>query len=182
MKHRDHYEILGLPSPQSGVQSSPQAIKTAYRKALLRHHPDKAPPATVTPPGGQATAEIDEIMTAHKVLSCRATRTEYDRTLVCQVIPTAVSTAGHDHAPAAYESIDLEEMVYDSRRFEWSRSCRCGDVKGFLLTEADLDEAAERGVLLVGCTGCSLCLSVGFKVDVRGDDGPDTADEGPRGP
>jgi diphthamide biosynthesis protein 4 len=46
----------------------------------------------------------------------------------------------------------------------WYRSCRCGDERGFVIMESDLEDAAQEGEIRVGCTGCSLWLRVLFGV------------------
>lgn len=70
------------------------------------------------------------------------------------------------------ETVDLDDLEVDEAQGIWYRSCRCGDERGFLIKEADLEEAAEDGEVSVGCRGCSLWLKVLFGVvedDAEGD-------------
>jgi diphthamide biosynthesis protein 4 len=60
--------------------------------------------------------------------------------------------------------VDLDDLVYDEAEVTWHRSCRCGDDRGFLIRETDLEEASDIGELHVGCKGCSLWLRVLFGV------------------
>lgn len=62
------------------------------------------------------------------------------------------------------ESVDLDDLNYDENSATWSRSCRCGNEKGFMFGESDLEEASEVGELVVGCSDCSLWLRVYFAV------------------
>jgi len=62
------------------------------------------------------------------------------------------------------ETVDLDDLKVDEAQGIWYRSCRCGDERGFLIKEADLEEAAEDGEISVGCKGCSLWLKVLFGV------------------
>ncbi len=64
---RDYYEVLGLSR-----QASPDEIKSAYRKAALRYHPDrnKAP---------DAEQRFKEAAEAYAVLSDPDKRSRYDR-------------------------------------------------------------------------------------------------------
>jgi len=50
----------------------------------------------------------------------------------------------------------------------WTRACRCGADRGFSILEEELEDAEERGEkeVLVGCSGCSLWVRVGFEVEV----------------
>jgi molecular chaperone DnaJ len=65
---RDYYEVLGV-----GRDAAVDEIKSAYRKAALRHHPDKNP-------GDQAAEErFKEAAEAYAVLSDPDKRARYDR-------------------------------------------------------------------------------------------------------
>ncbi|KAK0748135.1 CSL zinc finger-domain-containing protein [Apiosordaria backusii] len=145
-----HYEILSLSpsifSPSSGLspEEIKQILKKSYRRALLSHHPDKSsnsqsPPAKYT---------IDQITLAFTTLSTPPS--------------------------ARIETIDLddlthEEAVDDEQEDSWHRPCRCGNPKGFLVRESDLEEAADSGIeeVVVGCADCSLWLRVVFGVVVQ---------------
>jgi diphthamide biosynthesis protein 4 len=74
------------------------------------------------------------------------------------------------------EIFDLDDMEVETTRQQghgietaettvWYRGCRCGDEKGFLVREEDLEREAERGEVMVGCRGCSLWAKVMFAVD-----------------
>jgi molecular chaperone DnaJ len=65
---RDYYEVLGV-----GRNASSEEIKTAYRKAALKHHPDKNP-EDVT-----AEAKFKEAAEAYSVLSDPDKRARFDR-------------------------------------------------------------------------------------------------------
>ncbi len=65
---RDYYEILGV-----GRDSDEQALKSAYRKLALQHHPDRNP-------GDHAAEEkFKEAAEAYAVLSDGQKRAAYDR-------------------------------------------------------------------------------------------------------
>ena len=61
-----HYQALNLP-----LDSSPDEIKSAFRKLAMQHHPDK---------GGDSQL-FDAIQTAYSTLSDPAKRMEYDSSL-----------------------------------------------------------------------------------------------------
>ncbi|KAJ5826265.1 hypothetical protein N7474_003403 [Penicillium riverlandense] len=67
----DLYKILGLEST-----ATPEAIKTAYKKNALKHHPDKASENT----RDAAHAKFQQIALAYSVLSDERRRKVYDRT------------------------------------------------------------------------------------------------------
>src|ERR1044072_1281908 len=65
---RDYYEVLGV-----GREADDQAIKAAYRKMALQHHPDRNP-------NNQAAEEsFKEAAEAYSVLSDPNKRATYDR-------------------------------------------------------------------------------------------------------
>ncbi|KAJ5755566.1 hypothetical protein N7533_005109 [Penicillium manginii] len=67
----DLYQILGVKST-----ATPEAIKTAYKKNALRHHPDKVSEDA----RDEANAKFQKIALAYAVLSDQRRRNMYDRT------------------------------------------------------------------------------------------------------
>ncbi len=65
---KDYYEVLGVPRDATLEQ-----LKSAYRKAALRHHPDR------NPGDKEAEAHFKEAAEAYAVLSDADKRTRYDR-------------------------------------------------------------------------------------------------------
>jgi molecular chaperone DnaJ len=65
MNKRDYYEVLGVPKA-----ASPDEIKKAFRKAAVKHHPDKE--------GGDET-KFKEINEAYEVLKDQQKRQRYDQ-------------------------------------------------------------------------------------------------------
>lgn len=179
----DHYTILDLPFTESPIPK--QQLKLAYHRALLRHHPDKAPSTqhqstttttttTTTPTETKDIGNytIDSITTAYKTLSTPSLRTEYNRALRLDRLktPTQSKTGPDEIFHTGLEVVDLEDLTEetstnDEDEMSWSRACRCGDERGFLVTEGDLDREMDRGEVVVGCRGCSLYMKVLFAVE-----------------
>lgn len=63
--------------------------------------------------------------------------------------------------------VDLEDLGCDESGEEivWFRECRCGDERGFLVSEDELEKEVEHGEIVVGCRGCSLWLKVLFAAE-----------------
>jgi diphthamide biosynthesis protein 4 len=155
----NHYDVLALPNPTVTRHSPTQdTIKLAYRRTLLQHHPDKSHPHCPKSPKPAYT--IDEITTAYKILSDPLTRSDFDRRLRLQC-PSQDTTA---QPLSGLETVDLDDMEYDSGTGVWYRSCRCGNERGYLISERDLEREAEHREVAVGCGGCSLWVRVGFQV------------------
>lgn len=66
----NYYEILGVEK-----DASQQAIKKAYRKLALKHHPDKN---TDDAESEESSVDFKEITSAYQVLSDETARAEYD--------------------------------------------------------------------------------------------------------
>ncbi|KAL7798083.1 hypothetical protein V8C37DRAFT_368606 [Trichoderma ceciliae] len=168
-----HYEILGLTPATLNSQHDPSTlIKQAYRRALLRHHPDKAAASissassSVSPSSqpGLSTPQpytIDQITQAFAILSSPRQRSTYDASL-------RLSRTNGDDSQARFqtgiENVDLDDLRFDEDDERWYRSCRCGNDRGYSLQETDLEEVEHEGVLMVGCQDCSLWLKVHFAV------------------
>ena len=160
---KTHYDALGL-RPKSTLTT--QEIKAAYHEALLAHHPDRSKSISV-----ESQPSVDQITAAYRVLSDSKLREEYDR----DVLPkarggkNAFSGSGHDGIPV----FDLEELKHDEDERIWYKACRCGNEKGFIVTEAELEdielqqpeEQSTQQETLVGCQGCSLLIRVTFAVE-----------------
>lgn len=166
-----HYEVLGLSAISgAGGELPAQQLKAAYRRALLQHHPDKAQPNTGnhnsrTQNFGLRKYTVDQISQAYATLSAPKLRSEYDRALKLKA--SSMKLAGYQEGQpfrTGFETVDLDDMNFDDESEEWYRSCRCGEDRGFLVQEADLEEASKEGELHVGCRGCSLWLLVLFGV------------------
>ncbi|XMA14159.1 hypothetical protein WAI453_006950 [Rhynchosporium graminicola] len=162
---RTFYEILGLPAALHDEPNLPaQTLRAAYRRALLQNHPDKSS-ANNALNTKTTLYSIDQISEAFNILSDPKSRKQYDQELKLQ---TANATHGGVRAKQVFrtgiETADLDDLEVDEVQGIWYRSCRCGDERGFLIKESDLEEAAEDGEICVGCKGCSLWLKVLFGV------------------
>jgi diphthamide biosynthesis protein 4 len=160
-----YYEILGLPE---GFRDDPilsaQTLRNAYRRALLQNHPDKATQSTVT----GANFSIDQISEAFSTLADRKARAEYDKELKKRVVEYERGVKGREVFRTGIETVDLDDLETEELQGIWYKSCRCGEGRGFLIRESDLEEAAEDGEISVGCRGCSLWLKVLFGVMEKG--------------
>jgi len=159
-----HYEILGISEALLKEQEDPiQIIRRAYHRALLHNHPDKASAADSLslPKASSASSKpsIDRISEAFRILSSPQSRAEYDQTL------TLAQQGPEKQAfQTGIENVDLDDLEFDERESSWFRGCRCGNPKGYLITEPDLEEVEQQGELVVGCQDCSLWLKVHFAV------------------
>ncbi|KAI9767541.1 MAG: hypothetical protein M1840_005578 [Geoglossum simile] len=164
-----YYELLGLQPPQLGNRSSVQNVKLAYRRALLLHHPDKSnAPNDI----GNHIPTIDELTRAYKTLSDPATRAEYDRRLSLEpstaASPLTRLRGSGDSFRSGLETADLDDLEFDEDDAVWYRSCRCGDERGFTVSEDQLAGEAKFGEVIAGCRGCSLWLRIQFEAPEEG--------------
>lgn len=159
----NHYQVLSLSPPaQAGRNITARDIKLAYRRSLLHHHPDKSrSTATRATNSDRSNSTIDAITLAYKVLSDATARSEYDRSLC---LLKSNSSANSEMPRPGLETADLDDLDYDDLQHVWYRSCRCGNGKGFLLTEQELEREVEHGEVITGCRGCSLWLRIVFEV------------------
>lgn len=161
----DYYEILGLGSRRFDQRLSVQDIKHAYKRALLHYHPDKV--ASVPPkakPSVSQVVTVDDVSLAYKTLADSQLRAQYDRALA-RSAPPQDSKPGDRVHHTGLETVDLDALAFDDESQTWSRSCRCGDVQGFVVTESELEKHVHVGELTAGCGGCSLWLRVLFSVE-----------------
>ncbi|MCJ1368074.1 hypothetical protein MMC16_007213 [Acarospora aff. strigata] len=165
----NHYEVLGLSRSLPTLKITTQDIKKAYRRSLLQHHPDKidtliSPHISPLSPSAQAAKyTIDDISLAYKILTNPRDRAEYDRILrLQQQAPTSKGTGSI--AQTGLETVDLDDLQCDEVQDIWYRGCRCGDERGFRVTEEELEKEKEHGEVVTGCRGCSLWLKILFQI------------------
>lgn len=154
----NHYDILELPNPRGMKQQiSQHDIKAAYRRALLRHHPDKSNGVSpVDRPVAKYT--VDQLLLAYSTLSDPANRSRYDQG------QRLASNLEDCKSHPGLELVDLDDLEFNEAECTWYHSCRCGNQRGFFITEQELENNAEYGEVITECRGCSLCLKVSFVV------------------
>jgi curved DNA-binding protein CbpA len=161
-----HYEVLGLSQALVDEEADPtHIIKRAYHRTLLRNHPDKAASSNSASTTRHTerfttTATVDQISEAFRVLTSPRLRLEYNEYLA----RSHRAGPGEQTFQTGIENVDLDDLDFDASAGRWSRSCRCGNPKGFSFAESDLEEVEDEGNLIVGCQDCSLWLKVHFAV------------------
>jgi diphthamide biosynthesis protein 4 len=154
----DYYSLLRITR-----SASPNTIKAAYHRALLRAHPDKIRQRA---DNSSQLADVGLLHDAFVTLSSATLRSAYD----------AQGMGSHRMDPARpsqvvslerFGSSDLQGP--DGRAIStcWTFPCRCGGK--YEITEDHL----ERGLHLVGCGSCSEVIWVGYEM-VNEVDGEDT--------
>lgn len=197
------FEVLSI-SPRSldGQDPASQAkiARQAYRRALLKHHPDRQ--AQKTDENAAATSDsssastgnssqhftVDQITEAYTVLSDAKKRREYTRTLRSQT-KTASSSTTHTKTkrrrrprPSEADTVDLDnDMSWDGKRRLYYRACDdCGKARGFSLREDEIEDDSEEDFeMILECAGCEKSLNV-FVPALADED--DTQVAGPGGP
>jgi diphthamide biosynthesis protein 4 len=184
---KDYYSILGLNAQSHGPSKQiPTAdIRRAYKLALLSAHPDKTT--------SQQPHTVDEVKEAYTILSSPTSKASYDNYLLQNPGLIGSTNSTTLQAPSSdfilgLELLDLSDFdvldpgfkfsdgsndaegegeVERNGQMEWTRSCRCGMEKGYVILEEELEDAEQRGEteVLVGCEGCSLWVRVGFGVE-----------------
>ena len=156
-----YYDILQVPRSATGIDLI--ALKSAYRRLLLEHHPDKIHATSEAPKSSSeephANYSIDLITQAYQTLSDVNKKKAYDQQL--ENVLKTLEEGSKARQSAVFGVFDLEELDFDGMS-TWSRSCRCGLKEGYIVTEEDLEEESQLGEVYVGCHGCSLSIKVLF--------------------
>jgi diphthamide biosynthesis protein 4 len=153
----DYYSLLRITR-----SASPNTIKAAYHRALLRAHPDKVRQRA---DDSSQLADVGLLHDAFVTLSSTTLRSAYD----------AQGMRSHRTDPRPSQVVSLERFECsdlegpDGRTISsrWTFPCRCGGK--YEVT----DDHLERGLHLVGCGSCSEVIWAGYEV-VNEIDGRDT--------
>ena len=158
-----YFAVLALPEPSPSLpRPSDLEIKTAYKKALLLHHPDKS--SSPKPTQVSYTPTIDQITQAYRVLSSTHSREAYMRNLLASRASLIGPLTNKPELQPSVDVVDLSDMQHDEKELVYYRSCRCGRQKSYLVSERELEKRIEDGEVDVGCDGCSLLIRVEFGV------------------
>lgn len=159
----NHYTILGLSDPPHDPALTPADLKSAYKQALLKNHPDKQTEKKLY----SGSVQITAITTAYACLSNSKLKKEYDLSL-------KKGLGGVKTGPGSevFDLTELEEREEDGQ-FSWYKNCRCGEAGGYILTETHLEKNEEfyEGVdvqfheIVVQCGTCSLWITVQYGVE-----------------
>ena len=164
----DFYSLLQIPR-----DASPNDIKLAYHRTLLRFHPDKqsrprrhgvvAVNATADPPPEEESVDVALLKDAYRTLSDVGLRAAYDGAL-------RRKEQARSGGPRPAQVVSLEEFttvetvdtgsgtaIEVNAVQEWWHRCRCGGT--YRITQGDL----ENGTHLVGCESCSEVIWVGYE-------------------
>jgi molecular chaperone DnaJ len=156
MSGRDYYEILGVPK---GADAA--AVKAAFRKLAMKHHPDQNPGCKVS------EDTFKEIAEAYSVLSDQEKRAQYDR-----FGKAAFQNGAGGGGPGGFTDFsDLFNEIFGGG-FEdvfarGGRGARNGAARGSDLrydVEITLDQAfrgMEREILVPRAMACEPCAATG---------------------
>jgi molecular chaperone DnaJ len=139
---RDYYEILGV-----GREADDQAIKSAYRKMALQHHPDR------NPNNKDAEESFKEAAEAYSVLSDPQKRATYDR-----FGHQGLSSAGGGFDPNAFA--DFSDILGDFFGF----GDLCGEVvyqQSFLSVRRTCGSCGGAGQIIRN--PCKDCRGQGYR-------------------
>lgn len=181
------FEVLAL-SPRSldGQDPAAQAkvARQAYRRALLKHHPDRqaqktdenaaaasdSSSASASSTGPSQHFTVDQITEAYTVLSDAKKRREYTRTLRSQTRTTVSGGANlnskrrrkSSKASGADTVVLDDDMSWDGKRRLYYHACDgCGKARGFGLREDEInDDSEDESELVLQCVGCEKSLRV----------------------
>jgi diphthamide biosynthesis protein 4 len=151
----DYYSLLRITR-----SASPNAIKAAYHRALLRAHPDKIRQRA---DDSSQLVDVGLLHDAFVTLSSATLRSAYDA--------QGMGSRRTDPRPSQvvslerFECSDPEGPNGGAISTCWTFPCRCGGK--YEVTEDHL----ECGLHLVGCGSCSEVIWVGYDVVNEVDEG-----------
>jgi molecular chaperone DnaJ len=156
MAKRDYYEILGV-----NRDAEDDAIKKAYRKLAMKHHPDRNPEEK----GKSAEEKFKEAKEAYEVLSDANKRAAYDRYGHAGVDPSAAAGAhGAGFSNFADAFGDIFGDIFGQARGGRSNVYRGADLRYNL--EISLEAAAhgtETKIRIPTMDECATCHGSGAK-------------------
>ncbi|MBE0623443.1 MAG: molecular chaperone DnaJ [Burkholderiales bacterium] len=155
MAKRDYYEILGV-----NRDADEEAIKKAYRKLAMKHHPDRNPEDK----NKGAEEKFKEAKEAYEILSDADKRAAYDRYGHAGVDPSAGGAQGAGFANFSDAFGDIFGDIFGQARGGRSNVYRGADLRYNL--EISLEAAAhgtETKIRIPTMDACTTCHGSGAK-------------------
>ncbi|KAM7224122.1 hypothetical protein V8F06_000595 [Rhypophila decipiens] len=136
----DPYTVLSLERT-----ATPEAIKSAYRKAALKHHPDKVPSSEQD----QAKTKFQQIAFAYAILSDPARRKRYDETgSTSESIVDADGFSWSDYYRAQFaDVITPENIAKFEAEYKGSDEEKDDLLAAYQEFEGDMDKVYEHVML-----------------------------------
>ena len=151
MAKRDYYEVLGV-----NRDASDEAIKKAYRKLAMKHHPDR------NPDNPKSEEQFKEAKEAYEILSDSKKRPAYDNYGHAGVDPSVGAGAGAGGFADAFG--DIFGDIFGGSRQGRSNVFRGADLRFNL--EITLEQAAhgfETKIRIPTMAQCGTCHGSGAK-------------------
>ena len=170
MAKRDYYEILGV-----NRDADDDAIKKAYRKLAMKHHPDRNPEDK----SKGAEEKFKEAKEAYEMLSDSGKRAAYDRYGHAGVDPSAGSAHGAGFSNFADAFGDIFGDIFGQARGGRSGVYRGADLRYNL--EISLEAAAhgtETKIRIPTMAECETCHGSGAKAGSKPETCPTCAGQG----
>ncbi|KAI0140793.1 CSL zinc finger-domain-containing protein [Pestalotiopsis sp. NC0098] len=183
-----HFEVLSLtPKSLDGQDPSAQTktVKQAYRRALLKHHPDKNQPAQDEEEGkdkkkkdsdGEEHFSVDQITEAFTVLSDTRQRREYVRSLQTESRST-FSSSSNNTSSSANQNYNYHKSFNFKHHQSQSQHQANRPQSPSGVEEVDLDDVkwdGKRRAYYQPCARCGAERGYSFKerdLDEGGEDG-----------
>ncbi|KAK4099813.1 DnaJ-domain-containing protein [Parathielavia hyrcaniae] len=138
----DPYEVLGLEQTASADQ-----VKSAFRKAALRTHPDKAPHDQKD----QATQRFQQVALAYAVLSDPARRRRYDETGSTSAAVFVDDSDGFSwcdfYREQFRDAVSEDAIAQFAARYKGSGEERADVLAAYAEARGDMDAVYERVLL-----------------------------------
>jgi len=158
MAKRDYYEVLGI-----NRDANEEAIKKAYRRLAMKHHPDRSPD------NPKAEELFKEAKEAYEVLSDPGKRAAYDRYGHAGVDPQAgVAGAGAGFSGFADAFGDIFGDIFNQARGGRASVYRGADLRYNI--EISLEQAAhgtETRIRIPTHEDCATCKGTGAKAGTK---------------
>lgn len=154
----EHYEVLGLspsnedsePGAQTSEDQWQKQLKTAFQRALKRHHPDKR---TASANGDSPQYTVDQVRAAYAVLSSPQKRREYHVDL-----RRRIKDGNLEDGIESLNHIDLDDMIYspeqDPLSSQKAENAMSGSTSSIPTEEARVNLTGRGGVFSAECPRC----------------------------
>ncbi|KAJ3430713.1 diphthamide biosynthesis protein [Anaeramoeba flamelloides] len=164
-KFTNHYQVLGV-----GESSSLQEIKTAYKRLVLKTHPDRYKKSK----DNEKLPSFVSVQLAYEILRSKKRRALFNQQLERTKKEIEEEKENEtdlykllDRQAPVMGSVDIDEMDWDGYKKVFHYPCPCGG--RFEVSQEDLEE----GIPIAICDCCSLAIYVIYDIEEDGDDDED---------